>query len=176
MRTLFIAILFILFTVSLSAQTSDCKQYSVSASVGTGIVMSKPSTTPFTLNINGYYSFTERWSAGAGTGYSLYDSESLIPIYAVGQYTMRPSFRLNPFIDCSVGYAFAPDSNVNGGLLLNPSVGVQYKLWGKQFILGVGHQLQKLERKKATVNSYFSAEFEEKISFSSISFKLGIKF
>ncbi len=100
---------------------------------------------PFTLmNISGWQ-FKNRFSAGLGTGVEFW-SETYLPVVAdIRYYLQRQS--VNPFFGIQVGYSFALDKpdmqyvydstpvwrggtgstlemKANGGLLINPSVGI----------------------------------------------------
>lgn len=167
-----IIILSLFITFNLSAQ----QKYSVSAKMGTGVSVSTPSATPFTLEALGHYNLTQHWAFGAGMGYGLYDKVSLIPLYGNIKYTINPKSKYNMFADCSAGYGFALGSDNNGGFYLNPEFGVQHKLCGKTFSLAAGYGIQNLKRLKSNSNEYFTSQFVESVRFHSVSLKLGIMF
>jgi len=172
MRKIIIFLLFISCIIDLSAQ----QRYSISARVGTGISMSKPSATPFTVEGLGHFNYNYHWAIGAGTGYGLYDNISIIPLFANIRYTLNPTATYNLFADCSAGYGVALGNDNNGGFYMNPAIGVQRRLWSKYFTFSAGYQLQNLERLKRHSNEYISSEFVESLSFSSFSLKVGIVF
>lgn len=172
MRKTGLLIIAIVCCISLFAQ----KKVSYSAKIGSGIAMSSPAITPFTLEAMAHYNLTNHWAFGAGTGYGLYDNISAIPLYANVRYTINPKTKNNLFADCSVGHSFALGSGKNGGFYLNPEFGVQRELWHKTFSVAIGYQLQELEREKSNSDSYVSSQFQEKLSIHSINIKLGIVF
>lgn len=172
MKRIITLLFFISSVIYLSAQ----QRYTISAQMGTGIPMSEPSATPFTAEVLGHYNLNPHWAIGAGTGYGLYDEVSTIPLFANAKYILNPTAVYNVFANCSAGYGFALGNDNNGGLYMNPAIGIQRRLWNKTFTFSAGYQLQKLERLKSHSNEYVSSEFTESLSFSSISLKLGIIF
>lgn len=152
------------------------KRLTFATSVGTGIDMSKPATTPFSWQILGYYAISKRLSAGIGTGLSVYE-KALIPLFADVKYAITKPKKFTPYIECGIGYSFAPDRCANGGFYLNPSIGVQYSVWGeKKLFFALGYELQKLERVKTQEQLLFTAEFAERLRHNVISIKMGFMF
>lgn len=82
-----------------------------------------------------------------------------------------------PYLDCSVGYAFAPDKKANGGFYINPAIGVQYIFSKKiKLLFAVGYELQKMERLKEYANDNLVVQFCEKLNHHTLSVKTGIIF
>lgn len=157
-----------------SAQQTE--RLTFATSVGTGIDMSEPATTTFSWQILGYYAISKRLSAGIGTGLSVYE-KALIPIFADVKYAIARPKRFTPYIECGIGYSFAPDKNANGGFYLNPSIGVQYSVWGeKKLFFALGYELQKLERVKRQEQLLFKTEVTERLRHNAISIKIGFMF
>lgn len=174
-RVIFIS-LFSLAIIIAKAQTGNENTFTFTTTLGTGIPMSTPSSTPFTWQIMGYYNLTEKWSVGAGTGLSFYE-KTLIPVYGDVRFQIGRERKFTPYVEFGAGYSFAPASDANGGFFMNPSVGIQYPLKNKMKLqLAVGHELQELERSKTQMGSYFHKEFAEKLSHHTISIKLGLRF
>ena len=152
------------------------ERLSFATTVGTGIAMSSPSSTPFTWQIVGHYHFNRRLSAGVGTGLSFHE-KTLIPVFADVKFDVTRPRRFTPYLGCGVGYSFALDKNARGGFYLNPSVGVQYPIGGrKKLLLAIGYEQQKLERLEKKEIPHFTAEFRERLQYSSVSFKVGFVF
>lgn len=87
----------------------------------------------------------------------------------------RRSF--TPYAGCAAGYAFAPRRDANGGLLLNPELGVQYALrCGVHLFFAAGYELQRLERLRKYEGRWFSAEFAEQLSHGTLLLKVGVLF
>lgn len=174
-RFIFIILLCIAVS-SVKAQTNGESKISFATTIGTGLSMSTPSSTPFTWQVLGYYKLTDRWSAGAGTGLSFYE-KTLIPVYGSIRFQIGRERKFTPYAECATGYSFAPSDNANGGYFMNPSIGIQYPLKNKMKLqLAVGYELQELERLKKHTDNFFLKEFEEKLSHHSISFKIGLRF
>lgn len=152
------------------------ERLSFATTVGTGITLSRPSVTPFTWQVVGYYSPGKRFSTGVGTGISVYE-KTLLPLFAAAKFTLLKDRKFVPYAECSAGYAFVPNKNASGGLYLNPSLGVQYALRGnKKILIAIGYEYQKLERLKSYENRLFRAEFAEELRHSSVSLKAGFLF
>lgn len=175
MKKIFLTLI-VLFTVFAGVKAQDNDRFSFATTIGTGIPMSTPASTPFELQVLGYYNFNHRFSAGVGTGVSVYE-KMLIPLYADLKFNIIKPRKFTPYLECGAGYSFAPDKNANGGLYLNPSVGVQWAVCTKMKLLfAVGYEMQKYERLKSHTNQYFEAEFKEQLNHNSISIKIGVLF
>ena len=131
---------------------------------------------PFSLQVLGYYAINKRFSVGVGTGLSIYE-KVLIPLFADAKFLIIKPRKFTPYIECGVGYSFAPNKNVNGGFYLNPSAGVEYSICkSKKLFLALGYESQKLEQLKTQKQSLFIAEFAEKLIHNAISIKIGFMF
>lgn len=159
--------------MSIAQQT---ERISFATSIGTGIDMSEPATTPFSWHVLGHYAISKRFSAGIGTGLSIYE-KALIPLFANVKYAIAKPKKFTPFVECSIGYGFAPDKNANGGFYLNPAAGLQYSVCGeKKIFLALGYESQRLERVKTQEQPSFTAEFAERLRHEAISIKIGVVF
>ena len=167
-------ILLIIASCTVAMATAQKKEhFPFATSVGTGIDMSEPAATPFSLQVLGYYAINKRFSVGVGTGLSIYE----IPLFADTKFLIIKPRKFTPYIECGVGYSFAPNKNANGGFYLNPSAGVEYSICkSKKLFLALGYESQKFERLKTQKQSLFTAEFAEKLSHNAISIKIGFMF
>lgn len=109
------------------ATAQQTERISLATSIGTGINTSEPAATPLSWQILRHYAIGKRFSAGIGTGLSVYE-KALIPLFADVKYTITRPKKFTPYVECGIGYSFAPDKNANGGFYLNPSAGVQYSV------------------------------------------------
>lgn len=173
----FILISFLLFIPFLASGQKECKAIRYQVTAGTGIPMSTPSTVLFNLQGEIQYSFSSRLMAGAGTGFSLYDKEVLIPLFADVRYNLIKPARFTPYLNCSVGYSFAPSGDVNGGFYLSPAIGVETSLFSKYtFLLALGYELQEQDRLKEYTTPSFVSSYQESLSHHSLSLKIGFVF
>lgn len=155
------------------AQVPETKRLTFATGIATGVAMSEPAVTPFTWQVIGHYAVSKRCFVGIGSGLSFYE-KTLIPLFADVKWLMTKPKRWTPFLECGVGYSFAPEQKVNGGFYLNPSVGMQYSLCRRQkLFLALGYDLQEFERLKTKTQSLFVAEFAEHLSHHSVSIKVG---
>ena len=174
MKKTVLIIITVLAVSTVKAQITE--RLTFATSIGTGVSMNVPAITPFTWQVSGYYNLNERFSAGIGTGLSCYE-KTLIPLFADVRFNITKPRKFTPYLTCSGGYGFAPGKNANGGIYLNPSLGLQYSMDGnKKLFLAVGYELQKFERLKKYESSYFNAEFKEQLSHNSLSLKIGFMF
>lgn len=170
-KIIFILLLFLANPI-VKGQIAD--RFTYMTTIGTGISMDTPSITPFAWQVAGHYKLSERFSAGIGTGLSVYE-KALIPLFADARFQLTKPRRFVPYLQCGIGYAFAPGEDANGGFFFHPSVGVQYKTRGKTtLLLSIGYEIQNLERLKKYENSHYAAEFREKLHHNLISIKLGV--
>jgi len=174
MKKLILLSISVLIVASMKGQASD--RFTYITTIGTGISMSKPSSTPFTWQVAGHYNFSNRLSAGIGTGLSFYE-KALIPVFADARFLLGAPRKFTPYLQCGVGYAFAPDKHANGGCFISPSVGIQYAIHGRtKLALGIGYEIQNLERLKEHEDRYSKTAFKEELHHNSISIKLGLMF
>lgn len=169
--------LLLLFSGTFWITQAQCRErIAFATAVGTGVPVDKPASTPFTWQVLGYYSISARWVAGIGSGVSLYE-EALIPLFADAKFALSEGRKFTPYLECSAGYSFAPDPYANGGIYLNPSVGVHYSLGEKQkLFLAFGYEWQKLERLKRQERPLFTVEFTEKLNHHTVAVKVGYIF
>lgn len=152
------------------------QKFTVQTSVGTGIALSTPSVTPVLWRVGGQYRIVERFSVGAGTGLSFYE-KTLIPVFADVRFLITKPRKFAPFLECRIGYGFAPYNNSNGGFYLNPIVGVRYAVDRRHGIfVAIGYESQNLERLKTYGNHFLKAEFTEKLRHRSIGIEVGFEF
>ena len=174
MKKMILLFLLCCMTPIVKAQQTD--RITFVTTIGTGISMTTPGTSPFTWQFLGYYAISKRFSVGLGSGVSIYE-KALIPLFADAKFTLLKPRKFTPYLECGVGYSFAPDKNANGGFYLNPSVGVQYSIYGrKKLSLAFGYERQELEWLKIQEQSLFAVEFAERLHHSSLSVKLGFIF
>lgn len=171
----------LIFIILLSIAAVDAlaqeRHASFATNVGIAIpVMNTPASTAIAWQISGYYHPTARWSVGAGTGLSFYE-KTLAPLFGDIRYQIGRQRRITPYAEAACGYSFALSGDANGGLFLNPSLGVYFPLAGRvKLQLAVGYELQKLARLKTYSGDYFHAEFSERLNHQSISIRVGLRF
>lgn len=170
-----IIILGAIFTV-ITVQGQTEKQFTYTSTIGTGIPMSKPASIPFTWQLLGHYNINNRFSVGAGTGLSVYE-KVLIPVFADAKFLITQPHLFTPYLECGIGYAFAPNKNAKGGFYLNSTVGVQYALKNKmKVLLAIGYESQYMEQLKKYSSEYIESEFNEKLTHHSIFIKIGFSY
>lgn len=154
----------------------ELPRFSCSASVGTGFGLTRPSSVPVVWRVTGHYNVSRRFSVGAGTGGSCYE-KTLVPLFADAKFLLMRRRSFTPYAGCAAGYAFAPRRDANGGLLLNPELGVQYALrCGVHLFFAAGYELLRLERLRKYEGCWFSAEFAEQLSHGTLLLKVGVLF
>jgi hypothetical protein len=104
------------------------------------------------LNIINGYQINPYFSLGFGTGLRYYFDEKvpLIPVFA----DFRANFidnKISPYLSLGVGYSFnASDSFKGVGFLLNPKIGVSFKVSKKSAInFGLGYEMQRVITKNS---------------------------
>jgi hypothetical protein len=169
-------ILFVLIFVGTIAHAQDFIRVSYSTAFGTGIDMGSPASNPFIWQIIGSYNFNEHVSAGIGSGVSLYE-KPIIPLFADVKFKVRKQGKFIPFIEFGAGYGIATSDNTNGGIYINPSIGVSYSVYKRtKLFIAAGYESQKMELLKRYENNLISVEFAEKLRHNLISVKVGVEF
>lgn len=176
MKQIVLIALFLLMSFVSKGQT-ERKLIQYQVMVSTGIPMTTPSAVPFILDGTAFYCLSNRFAAGVGTGFSLYDKNVLIPLTGNLHFNLIKPAKFTPFLDCAIGYAFAPSGKVDGGFYLSPSVGVRMKiLSGKKLLFAFGYRMQDLKRLREYSTIQFISSYQESLSFHSLSIQLGFVF
>ena len=128
------------------------------------------------LNIINGYQINPYFSLGFGTGLRYYfDAEAaLIPVFA----DFRANFidnKISPYLSLGVGYSFDATNDFEGvGFLLNPTVGVSFKVSDKSAMnVGLGYEMQKM---KFFYYDYYYNYYEFTENSGAISINVGISF
>jgi len=132
------------------------------------------------LNIINGYQINPYFSLGFGTGLRYYfDAEAaLIPVFA----DFRTNFinnKVSPYLSLGVGYTFDATNDFEGvGFLLNPAVGVSFKVSDKSAInVGLGYEMQKMKFIYYDYYYYgYGYPFEITENSGAISINVGISF
>lgn len=171
-----ILIVTMLLAALLAAGQNENPRFSYAATVGTGIAMSAPRSTPFLCQVSGYYAVKQRLLLGIGTGVSAYE-KVMIPLFADVKFRLTRLLRFTPYVQCGAGYGFACAKKANGGMYLAPSVGAEF-MAGKKLRMqaAVGYESQKLERVKRYEDRFFASEFRERLNHSSLTLRVGFLF
>lgn len=173
MKHLLILLTFSLATLVANAQTA---RFEGEVSVGTLLAFDKPSVTPFSIQATGLYHLTPRFSIGAGTGVHIYETP-LIPLFGTARFLLTRPRKFTPYLTCDAGYAFAPSREANGGVYLDPGVGVRWTMKEHlKLFLGLGYEMQRLERLKTHTGANFQASYCEQLCHKGIAIKIGIAF
>lgn len=161
-------------TTTASAQTEP--RLCGIVSVGSGIALSEPASTPVVVRVAGHYRVSKCFSAGVATGLSFYE-KTLIPLCAEVRLLIARPRRWTPYAACAAGYAFAPSKAANGGFLLNPAVGTEYALRGRlRLFAEAGYEMQLLERLLEYDGPHFSAQYAEELRHGTLLLKIGVRF
>ena len=159
-----------------AAWGQDGSRFHVSTALGMGVALGEPASTPVVWRVTGSYDVSPRFSVGIGTGLSFYE-KALVPLFADARLLLTRPRRFTPYVGFAGGYAFAPSREANGGLMLSPSVGVQYALRGRSVLfLEAGCEWQRLERLREYEGRYLSAAFAEKLRHYTLLLKAGFRF
>ena len=176
MKQFIFVMLLSFIVIHLYAQEDKKERISFASTLGTGVSLNTPSSTPVTWQVLGYYHLTQRWALGVGTGLSFYE-KALIPLYGDVRFQIGRQRKFTPYAEFAIGGSFALAKEANGGFFMNPSIGVQYPLKNKMRLqLAVGYEWQELKRLKKQTDTYFVKEFVETLNHNAISIRAGIEF
>jgi len=152
------------------------RKFIFSTSLGMGVPLDGYSETPLTWQVSGLRRLSDRWAVGVGTGLSFY-GKTLLPVFGDIRYQIGRQRRFTPYTELVAGYSFALSGGANGSMLLSTSVGVTYPLSTRlKLQLGVGCEMQGLERLRTSSDSYFIRSFTEKVNRNTLSVRLGVLF
>ena len=95
----------------------------------------------------------------------------------LGYYSRDRRYRLTPFLGCNIGHAFVPKKHVSGGFYMTSSVGVCYKLKGRQSLsLSIGYELQAYSQLVTHESSMYLTQYVENVSNHAITGSIGFTF
>jgi len=141
-----------------------------------GMPLADSDVKPLSLLVSAEYQLHPRFSAGLGSGISKYD-HLMLPVFATLHWQISKPHRFTPFLGCNIGHAFVPKKHVSGGFYLSPSVGVSYKLNGRQILsLSVGYELQEYNQLVSCETTKFLTQYVEDISNHAITASIGFTF
>ncbi len=127
------------------------------------------------LNIINGYQINPYFSLGFGTGLRYYfEAEAaLIPVFVDFRVNFMNN-KISPYLSLGVGYTFNATNNFEGvGFLLNPTVGVSFKVSDKSAMnVGLGYEIQKMD---FYYGGYYGYYLSSKNS-GAISINVGISF
>lgn len=138
----------------------------------------------FTFQHFSGYNIHKAIAVGVSAGFDYYRSNIITPISAGFRSTLLPSRRISPIGNLDFGYGFlwknTNDKNrkidKNGGLILNPSVGLRIILGddGSSLNINVGYKIQKSEMvSNQPEQQFYMTEYR---SFERLSIRIGIGF
>ena len=169
-----ILILAALFACTL-ASAREAGKISFSTEIGKNIGLSVPAAEAFAFQITGFYNFTGRFAAGIGTGGIIYE-KGLVPVVGCVRYRLSRPRKFTPFVRCDGGYGFWLGKDGNGGVLVNPSLGISWKMNKRAALfVAVGYGMQKRERLRSFDAASFRSQFIEKLNHSQITIKIGVE-
>ncbi len=129
------------------------------------------------MNIVNGYRFNPYFSLGFGTGARYYSEGGndalLVPIFLDTRVNFINN-KVSPYFALGTGYSFDATNSFEGvGLLINPSLGVSFKVADKSALnLGLGYEMQKV---KVYYRNYYSSRESTETS-GSISLNVGFSF
>ena len=147
-----------------AAARAQQRNHTLRATVGTGIALDVPATTPVLTQFIAAKQLSKHWALGVGTGFSLYE-KPLIPIFAHANYRMARWGNVS----------FTAEANVGGTILhaggyVAPAVGVNYR----RYHLSVGYEYQSLKRIKQNETPHFVSAYREELSHHTATLRLGV--
>lgn len=164
-------------SLSNSSLPSDYMVYKGIVELGYQIGVGEFGLNRLKLNIINGVQINPFFSLGFGTGLRYYlDSHFkskpetlLIPVFADFR-AQAMNNKVSPFLAIAVGYSFNASNDFEGvGLLLNPSIGVSFKVSDKSAMnISIGYEIQKM--------TYQILTFSSTINESAIGINVGISF
>ena len=127
--------------------------------------------------------FGNHFGIGVGVGIEPFEY-TVFPVYASGYYFLTNK-RNSPYFALKGGYAFANshkqinsyyygEHNNKGGLMINPEIGVRFKVSGFDMTLSGGYRYQRLESQATTEGTVYT--YNHKVDYNRVSVALGIMF
>jgi len=169
-----IIILAAIFACTL-ASAREAGKITFSTEIGKNIGLSVPAADAYTFQVSGLYNFTGRFAAGIGSGGIFYE-KGLVPVVGCVRYRLSRPRKFTLFVRCDGGYGFWLGKDGNGGVLVNPSLGVSWKMNKRAALfVAAGYGLQKRERLRDHDTELFRCQFVEKLSHSQITIKIGVE-
>lgn len=70
--------------------------------------------------------------------------KALIPVFADIRYQLAAAQRWVPYLQCSMGYSFVPEKDVNGGYFFKPTINSKKSSVTTQFQLNWGFYFKRI--------------------------------
>ena len=157
------------------ASAREAGKITFSTEIGKNIGLSVPAAEAFAFQITGFYNFTGRFAAGIGTGGIFYE-KGLVPVVGCVRYRLVRPRKFTPFVRCDGGYGFWLGKDGNGGVLVNPSLGVSWKMNKRAALfVAAGYGMQKRERLRSFDAASFRSQFVEELNHRQITIKIGVE-
>lgn len=158
-----------------TAQVSGTDKISLTTTLGAGFAVDGRDRS-FAWRFTAHYNPTAHWSTGVGTGISVYE-KVLVPLFADVRYRIGRERLFTPFVEAAGGYSFALSSDARGGVMVNPSAGVQWRVGsGIRLLLSTGWEMQRFERLVSRTDAYFHKGFTERLNRNTVSVTVGVRF
>ena len=127
--------------------------------------------------------FGNHFGIGVGVGIEPFEY-TVFPVYASGYYFLTNK-KNTPYFALKGGYAFANshkqissyyygEHNNKGGLMINPEIGVRFKVSGFDMTLSGGYRYQRLESQVTAEGTVYT--YNHKVDYNRVSVALGIMF
>ena len=175
MKRITVLLIMVCLMAQLHAQTLR-EKIQFSTNLMAGIPLADSDVKPLSLLVSAEYLLHPRLSAGLGTGISKYD-HLMLPVFATLHWKVTRQHRFTPFLGCNIGHAFAPKKHVSGGFYFSPSVGISYKLKGRQSLsLSIGYELQEYSQLVTYESAMYLTQYVEDISNHAITASIGFTF
>ena len=157
------------------ASAREAGKITFSTEIGKNIGLSVPAAEAFAFQITGFYNFTGRFAAGIGTGGIIYE-KGMVPVVGCVRYRLSRARKLTPFVRCDGGYGFWLGKDGNGGVLVNPSLGISWKMNKRAALfVAAGYGMQKRERLRSFDAASFRSQFIEELNHRQITIKIGVE-
>jgi hypothetical protein len=175
MKRIVTLLILVCLMAQLHAQTLR-EKINFSTNFTVGMPLADSDVKPLSLLASAEYQLHPQFSAGLGSGVSKYD-HLMLPVFATLHWQISKPHRFTPFLGCNVGHAFVPKEHVSGGFYLTPSVGVSYKLKGRQSLsLSMGYELQEYSQLVTYESNMYLTQYVEDISSHALTASIGFTF
>jgi hypothetical protein len=90
---------------------------------------------------------------GIGVGFDIYKFASYIPLTLDIRYYVLKS-EITPFVEAAAGHSFGFQSHAEGGLVLNPALGLKVLMSSSAaFNFSIGYRQQQIDLREHTAQS-----------------------
>ncbi len=164
------------------SERKELRSNSFVISAEVGMLANKSSNEKVSLQLISSYQFRNRISAGLGTGFEVFDIQTL-PVFCDVRYKIFNG-GVNPYVYAQCGYSIPLSKNqdlynvdADGGIMYGTGIGIRKNFSnGSGFTISVGYRYQQIDYTSDSNYWGYSTQYERTDLYRKVALKIGFIF